>query len=110
MQGLYVTALKGLIIVAACSGRVEDELTRRDGRRRDGRAGQTLLNRATWRAGRIQHRPEDRKGPVQRGVPGQGGAQPDHRGPQEGADLRDDGQQGQARLHEGDPTLAGRQL
>ena len=56
---------------------------------------------------RVRDWPQDREGSVQRGVPGQGRTQRDGGGPQEGPDLRDDGQQSQARLHEGDPALTG---
>ncbi len=57
---------------------------------------------------RLSDRPEDREGSVQRGVPRQGSPQWHGRRPQEGPDIRDDGQQGQARLHEGDTAVAGR--
>ena len=59
---------------------------------------------------RLPDRPEDREGSVQRGVPRQGPPQRHGRRPQEGPDIRDDGQQGQARLHEGDTAVAGREM
>ena len=55
----------------------------------------------------LRHRPEDREGSVlgrvSRNLEGRRKAG----GAQEGPDLRDDGRQGQARLHEGDPAVAG---
>jgi len=64
--------------------------------------------KVTFFGRRLPDRPEDREGSVQRGVPRQGPPQRHGRRPQEGPDIRDDGQQGQARLHEGDTAVAGR--
>ena len=75
---------------------------------RHGGAHQAVVRRLpVWRARRVRDRPEDWEGTVQRGLSGQGSPQRGDGGPQEGPDIRDDGQQGQARLHEGDTTSTG---